>query len=84
MSQKESQENPRKIVKQRLEDDLGSVEEADVRSAIFCGEMGCGEHEQKYLLQHPDLRCPYMDRVDNPREFCMQLREEYQAATDIG
>lgn len=76
----EERDDPRAAVRERLEADLDVVEERDVRSAVFCGEMGCDEREQEYLIRHPNLRCPYVDRVDEPRTHCMRLRETYQAA----
>lgn len=73
--------DPRETIRQRLEADLDEVDAADVRSGVFCAEMGCGEREQRYLQQHPDLGCPYMDRVENPSDHCERLQQEYRAAT---
>lgn len=72
--------NPRKVIENRLRADLGSIEEMDIKSAIICGEMGCGPTEQEYLNKHPLLRFPYMNRVDDPRKYCERLRKEYQEA----
>ncbi|MFB6153637.1 MAG: hypothetical protein ABEJ27_05235 [Halodesulfurarchaeum sp.] len=73
-------DNRRSVIHRRLREDLGEYDEIDVRSAIFCGEMGCGEREQEILVDHPDLRCPYMDRVENPSGYCRRLRSAYTAA----
>lgn len=70
--------NQREIVKKRLKEDLGKAEEIDVRSAILCGELGCGEIVQDFISRHPDLRCPYMGKVDDPSAYCERLRKEYQ------
>lgn len=82
MTSNQTPDTPRAAVESRLREDLRDVEPVDIRSAVFCGEMGCGEREQEYLLDHPDLRCPYMDRVDDPSAYCAQLREAYQAAVE--
>lgn len=70
--------NPWETVRKRLEEDLGKAEEIDVRSAILCGELGCREIVQDFISRHPDLRCPYMGKVDDPRAYCERLRKEYQ------
>jgi len=72
-----SSNDPRTVIRERLEADLDEIEEADVRSGVFCAEMGCGEREQEFLSQHPRLRCPYMGRVPDPSAHCQRLREEY-------
>lgn len=84
MSEKDTPATPREATRRRLEKDLESVDEADVRSAVFCGEMGFGDREQEYLHQHPNLRCPYMDRVETPRDHCKRLQAEYRAAISSG
>lgn len=77
-------ETPREAVRRRLREDLGEADPADVRSAVFCAEMGCGEREQRYLIEHPTLGCPYMNRVDEARRHCDRLRHEYREAIDHG
>ncbi len=70
--------NPRKVVEQRLRQDLGEVTEADITSGVLCGEMGCREMKE-FILNHPVLRCPY-GRFPDGEDRCARLREEYRAA----
>lgn len=72
--------NPRQVIVQRLQQDLGQVEPADIRTAVLCGEMGCDEVTQQYIQSHPGLRCPYQGRVEDPQGHCKQLRTAYLVA----
>lgn len=72
--------NPRKAVIQRLQKELGKAEEIDIKSAVICGEMGCGESMQDFLLKHPELRCPFMGKVEDPRASCENLQKDYRSA----
>lgn len=74
--------NPREVVRRRLLEDLRKVEAIDVRTAILCGELGCGEIVQDFVSRHQSLRCPYIGRVDDPKAYCERLRREYRAAIE--
>jgi len=74
--------NPREVVAKRLKQDLDEVTENDIRTAVLCGEMGCGDMRQ-FILGHPDLRCPYANQPDG-QEKCERLREAYVAAIQGG
>lgn len=76
MAMKKEEKNPRQVIKNRLNRDLEEVEEADIRSAVLCGEMGCDEMET-FISENPQLRCPYSGRVEDPAGACEQLRREY-------
>ena len=84
MMQQGKQNNPREVVKSRLRGDLGDVEAADLRTAILCGELGCGREVQEFIAKHPALRYPYEGRVPDPKTYCERLRREYHAATGHG
>lgn len=69
--------NPREKVREYLLEHLGQDEEIDLKSAVLCGEMGCGEMS-KFIAASPNLRCPFENRIEQPQEHCKRLREIYQ------
>jgi len=69
----------RSVVIDHLNEYLGKAEEIDIRSAVLCGEMGCGDMAD-FIFNHDELRCPYNGRVENPQEACHKLHEAYQQA----
>lgn len=80
MCEESPETDPRKAVIQRLQKELGKAEEEDIKSAVICGEMGCGESVQDFLLKHPGLRCPFMGKVEDPRTSCENLQKDYRNA----
>ncbi|MDR8390711.1 hypothetical protein NC796_06165 [Aliifodinibius sp. S!AR15-10] len=73
----QSNKTAREVVIDHLNEYLGAAEEIDIRSAVLCGEMGCGDMAD-FIFNHDELRRPYNGRVDNPEEACHKLHEAYQ------